>query len=278
MNALRYEEEVPFQEDLRKLSMPPGFKEVVTNLAREVIRDQPKDIYAYAALHFEKILQQNGKKVYPLRAYMRTVGEEDEDLCMDTTKRSGNTKSSQTEPKATAVKDSPKSTEQPPIQTKDLDKKSETKVTDTDGNSAKERLASEEEIDICLSDPDVAKAAVKIQATFRMHRTRLSLTVENCEVKSFMERRASLQPQHLSNYRNSGEQKQQPLSRSEETPEQQEQPCSTPQGVSGDEQVELDEQETATDERQEEEQLPEHQCNTPAEDSVPVEEWMLSNT
>ena len=40
-----------------KLSVPTGFKQLLENLCREVLREQPKDIPKFAAVYFSRILE-----------------------------------------------------------------------------------------------------------------------------------------------------------------------------------------------------------------------------
>lgn len=45
---------VPFSNT--KLRIPQGFQNLLEGLAREVLRDQPKDVCAFAAAYFESLL------------------------------------------------------------------------------------------------------------------------------------------------------------------------------------------------------------------------------
>jgi len=40
---------------LQKYPIPQGFNDIVHNLTREILRDQPEDIIEYAALYFEAL-------------------------------------------------------------------------------------------------------------------------------------------------------------------------------------------------------------------------------
>ena len=40
---------------LQSFPVPPGFKEILGDFAKEVIRDQPQDIIEYAADYFEML-------------------------------------------------------------------------------------------------------------------------------------------------------------------------------------------------------------------------------
>lgn len=44
-----------------RLSLPPGLEESLEGLAKEVLREQPKNIYAFAAKYFEQKLRQRNK-------------------------------------------------------------------------------------------------------------------------------------------------------------------------------------------------------------------------
>ena len=46
---------VPFSNT--KLRVPRGFQNLLEGLAREVLRAQPEDIYAFAAKYFEDLVQ-----------------------------------------------------------------------------------------------------------------------------------------------------------------------------------------------------------------------------
>ena len=41
----------------KKYKVPHGFRPLLEALAREVLRSQPNDIYAFSALFFERLLQ-----------------------------------------------------------------------------------------------------------------------------------------------------------------------------------------------------------------------------
>ncbi len=44
-----------------RLSLPGGLEEALESLAREVLRQQPKDIHQFAAQHFEQQLRKRNK-------------------------------------------------------------------------------------------------------------------------------------------------------------------------------------------------------------------------
>lgn len=60
---------------LLNVAMPPGMSEVLAGLAREVLRHQPRDIYGFAAEHFEKLIElrdasTDGKTIYLRQSYL----------------------------------------------------------------------------------------------------------------------------------------------------------------------------------------------------------------
>ncbi len=44
-----------------KLRIPKGFQRLLVGLSAEILRNQPRNIHAFAADYFEKLLQQRGK-------------------------------------------------------------------------------------------------------------------------------------------------------------------------------------------------------------------------
>ena len=46
---------VPFSNT--KLRVPRGFQNLLEGLAREVLRSQPEDVYAFAAVYFENLMK-----------------------------------------------------------------------------------------------------------------------------------------------------------------------------------------------------------------------------
>ena len=46
---------VPFSNT--KLRVPNGFQNILEGFAREVLRSQPNDIFAFGAVYFEKLLK-----------------------------------------------------------------------------------------------------------------------------------------------------------------------------------------------------------------------------
>jgi len=45
-----------------KLQVPPGFKQLLENLSREVLREQPKNIPQFAAAYFNRLLERRERK------------------------------------------------------------------------------------------------------------------------------------------------------------------------------------------------------------------------
>ena len=44
------------------LTIPPGFSSILENLSREILREQPEDILAFAAIYFENKLNEKSEK------------------------------------------------------------------------------------------------------------------------------------------------------------------------------------------------------------------------
>lgn len=53
---------VPFSNT--KLRVPPGFQSLLVGLSTEVLRSQPRNIHAFAAEYFEKLLKRRGKNLH----------------------------------------------------------------------------------------------------------------------------------------------------------------------------------------------------------------------
>jgi hypothetical protein len=49
---------VPFSNT--KLRVPQGFQTLLEMLSREILRDQPKNIYEYSANYLEKLVEKRG--------------------------------------------------------------------------------------------------------------------------------------------------------------------------------------------------------------------------
>ncbi|KAK2153600.1 hypothetical protein LSH36_291g01006 [Paralvinella palmiformis] len=72
---------VPFSNT--KLRVPRGFQNILEGLAREVLRSQPNDIYAFGAVYFEQLLKLREEivkleKAQPLghNLYLNRIGGE----------------------------------------------------------------------------------------------------------------------------------------------------------------------------------------------------------
>ena len=50
-----------------RLSMPSGLEDALEGLAREVLRDQPKDMLEFSAQYFEGLLKTRNKGMYSER-------------------------------------------------------------------------------------------------------------------------------------------------------------------------------------------------------------------
>lgn len=63
------------EEDLmvvKSLSVPPGLEALMEGLTREVLKYQPKDIYLFAAAHFDKLLkirESSGRKYFTYQLF-----------------------------------------------------------------------------------------------------------------------------------------------------------------------------------------------------------------
>jgi hypothetical protein len=44
-----------------KLRIPKGFQSLLVGLSTEILRNQPRNIYAFAADYFERLLQKRGR-------------------------------------------------------------------------------------------------------------------------------------------------------------------------------------------------------------------------
>ena len=59
---------VPFSNT--KLRVPRGFQNILEGLAREVLRSQPRDVYAFGAVYFERLLKNcKGKRIIKCLLY-----------------------------------------------------------------------------------------------------------------------------------------------------------------------------------------------------------------
>jgi len=111
-----------------KLKVPPGFQNLLEGLAREVLREQPGNITAFAATYFKEQVYDRNK-----------TGKDD-------AKKGADMEAHHTGDAAPSVASPAPTTPAP---------------------AAQAAPAEEEEIDIDLEDPAVADAANKIQSVFR---------------------------------------------------------------------------------------------------------------
>ncbi|XP_064326873.1 sperm surface protein Sp17 isoform X1 [Phalacrocorax carbo] len=124
------------------LRLPPGFQNLLEGLVLEVLRAQPTDLVAFAARHFQTLLEQREERSVVSGARL----EEDELLT------------------------------RPPFQEPEED--TEDKAGEQAGSAASMDMEGactkldEDILDIPLDDPDANAAAAKIQASFRGHMTR----------------------------------------------------------------------------------------------------------
>ncbi|KAM6334558.1 sperm surface protein Sp17-like [Alca torda] len=122
------------------LRLPDGFQNLLEGLAWEVLRAQPTDVVAFAAQHFQKLLEQREGSSADLEA--REARQQDHLL------------------------------PQPPVQDKEKEDKEKEEKTGRMGTEGACTKLDEDILDIPLDDPDANAAAAKIQASFRGHMTR----------------------------------------------------------------------------------------------------------
>ncbi|KAM7083007.1 sperm surface protein Sp17 isoform X1 [Ciconia boyciana] len=132
--------------------LPAGFRNLLEGLALEVLRAQPTDVVAFAAQHFQTLLQQREAGSADPAAWGARL--EDELL-------------------AQPLFQEPEKDEEKADKEKEEDKAGEQagSVASTDTEGACTKL-DEDILDIPLDDPDANAAAAKIQASFRGHMTR----------------------------------------------------------------------------------------------------------
>uniref|UniRef100_G3P362 Sperm surface protein Sp17 n=1 Tax=Gasterosteus aculeatus TaxID=69293 RepID=G3P362_GASAC len=129
------------------LRIPRGFGSILEGLAREVLRDQPKDIPKYAAQYFDALLKQR------------------EDSGMDPAEWAAKLEDMYHNNAFKAPED--------PEEIRKTNNK-------TPGKEECSRPQEEEDImDIPLDDPEANRAAAKIQAGFRGHMTRKKMKPED---------------------------------------------------------------------------------------------------
>ncbi|XP_061224406.1 sperm surface protein Sp17 isoform X1 [Neopsephotus bourkii] len=131
---------IPFSSTTPRL--PPGFRNLLEGLVKEVLRVQPPDIVGFAAQHFQTLLEQReATSADPV-----VWGAQLEELQSH-------------------------ASSQEPEEDKDKEKGKEEAggAAPTEGACTK---LDEDILDIPLDDPDANAAAAKIQASFRGHMTR----------------------------------------------------------------------------------------------------------
>ncbi|XP_052642245.1 sperm surface protein Sp17 isoform X1 [Harpia harpyja] len=134
------------------LRLPAGFKNLLEGLALEVLRAQPADVVAFAAQHFQMLLEQREDSSADLAVWGARL--DDEVLTQPLFQEPGEDKE-----KEDKDKEEEKAGEQA----------GSVASTDTEGACTK---LDEDILDIPLDDPDANAAAAKIQASFRGHMTR----------------------------------------------------------------------------------------------------------
>ena len=141
-----------------RLTLPEGLEEALEGLAREVLRSQPENIYEFAANHFDQILKKRTTVKEPAEKETEN-GEKVDGVEEDDGTEIENIEERVATPESTQVRSSRPSSSKP-RQSIDIQMPSN---------------QEEEEVDIDLTDPDVEKAATKIQAGFKGHKTRKEL-------------------------------------------------------------------------------------------------------
>merc|ERR1712178_259084 len=148
--------EMGSQLKLSNLSIPPGFNEILTGLSREVMREQPDDMGAFAALYFEEELNKGVKSRYPrqnTKVLIQDVG------AMQTTE------GSQTEEKVNGV------TQTGSLNGQDGATQTQDEQEQDSDHLICRRVSSRFRFSICNND-EAARAASIIQSSYREHRRR----------------------------------------------------------------------------------------------------------
>ncbi|XP_068274324.1 sperm surface protein Sp17 isoform X1 [Nyctibius grandis] len=135
------------------LSLPTGFENLLEGLVLEVLRAQPTDVVAFAAQHFQTLLEQR------------------EDTSTHPTLR-GPHLEHQLLP------------HHPPYQEPEEDQDEDEKKTSSATPEGACTKLDEDILDIPLDDPDANAAAAKIQASFRGHMTRKKIKGGELERKT----------------------------------------------------------------------------------------------
>ncbi|XP_071842093.1 uncharacterized protein [Apostichopus japonicus] len=191
---------VPFSNT--KLRVPRGFQNLLEGLAKEVLRNQPDNINAFAAIYFDNLLKiraeqgidpaeigaKHEDRFYNNKAFskagnMGDVSDPQQQQAATTIQAAVRGQQVREEAKEdTAVEDAAKEDEAATrIQAAYRGYEARKRVNllkdeDDDGKERTEAQAEEEEeIDIDLNDPEVEKAATKIQASFRGFQTRKTM-------------------------------------------------------------------------------------------------------
>uniref|UniRef100_A0A452GEZ5 Sperm surface protein Sp17 n=1 Tax=Gopherus agassizii TaxID=38772 RepID=A0A452GEZ5_9SAUR len=143
---------IPFSNTHHRI--PPGFANLLEGLAREVLREQPEDIPAFAANYFEELLDKREKTKFDPAEWGAKLDD-----------RFYNNKAFE---EAVSLQEEVKES------MKDSSMEPEGACTKLD----------EDILDIPLDDPDANAAAAKIQASFRGHMTRKKIKGGEIDRKS----------------------------------------------------------------------------------------------
>ncbi|XP_046353045.1 abnormal spindle-like microcephaly-associated protein homolog isoform X8 [Haliotis rufescens] len=196
---------VPFSNT--KLRVPKGFQNILEGLAREVLRAQPKDVFQFGCKYFESMVnvrEETGHDPAVLGAKIEDryynndsfknpsvdpadPQQQDAALTIQTNYRQHAAKEEvqgmREEEAATVIQSGVRGyiDRQKVLETKDPEAFEKRQQELKERLAAEEKKAEEEEeVDIDLNDPDVEKAAIKIQAGFKGFKARKEVQ----EVKS----------------------------------------------------------------------------------------------
>ncbi|XP_041470803.1 fibrous sheath CABYR-binding protein-like [Lytechinus variegatus] len=202
---------VPFSNT--KLRVPRGFQNLLEGLAREVLRNQPDNIYAFAAIYFDNLLkmrEQQGidpadigarheDRYYNNKAFQNgNVGDvsdpqqQEAAVKIQSAVRGHQSReSSRPEPEAKPSQEDAAVTIQAAYRGYEARKrvhalKEGEAAATTEGDTQEPAAAApeqpqEEEVDIDLNDPEVEKAAIKIQSSFKGFKTRRDMSAKKSE-------------------------------------------------------------------------------------------------